>query len=148
MYRLPSEFLRTPPSPRTPSVTRRPDHPRRMELHHLHVYQFGAHVVCQDHTVPRALPRVRGDLVDPTPAAGRHNDRLGLEVDELARLAGIREGTYHPPILLEELSDSRLHVDLRLGGENLLLEGPDHLQSRPVSNVAEPPVRVRSEGTL
>src|SRR3712207_8079695 len=54
------------------------------------------------------------------------------------------EGTYHPPILLEELGDGRLHVDLRLGGENLLLEGPNHLQARPVSNVAEPPVRVRS----
>src|SRR5215218_6429293 len=67
----------------------RPDHPGRMELHHLHVHQLGSCVVAEDHAVPRSLPGVGGDLEDASPPTCRHDDSLGLEVDELAALTRV-----------------------------------------------------------
>jgi hypothetical protein len=70
-------------------------------------------------------------------------------VDEIAALARVGEGPDHPAArVLEQLGDGRLHVDLRVGRKNLLLEGPDHLQPGPVADVAEPAIRVAAEGAL
>src|SRR5215212_7419753 len=59
-----------------------PHHPGRVELHHLHVDELGPGVVGEDTAVAGPLPRVRGDLEDPTPPTGSHDDGLRLEVDE------------------------------------------------------------------
>src|SRR5919107_1501214 len=126
----------------------RPDHPGRMELHHLHVHQLGPSVVAEDHAVPRSLPGVGGDLEDASPPAGRHDDSPGLEMDELAVLTRVGQGSDDPSLLLEELGDGRLHVDLRVGGENLLLHGPDELQPGPVADVAEAAIGMAAEGAL
>src|SRR5215212_3848387 len=127
---------------------RGPYHPCRMELHHLHVHQLGPGVVAKDHAVPRPLPGVGGDLEDASPPAGRHDDRLGLEVDELAVLTRVGKGADDPPFLLEELGDGRLHVDPGVRGEDLLLHGPDELETGPVPDVAEAPIGMPAEGTL
>src|ERR671915_1140594 len=69
-------------------------------------------------------------------------------MDELAVLTCVGQGADDPSFLLEELGDGRLHVDLRDGGEDLLLHGPDELQARAIADVAEAAVGVASEGTL
>src|SRR5215216_6097433 len=126
----------------------RPHPPGRMELHHLHVHQLGPCVIAQDHAVPRPLPGVGGDLEDASPTAGRHDDSLGLEVDELAIFPRVSQGADDPSFLLEELGDGRLHVDFSVGGEGLLLHGSDELQPGPVADVAEAAVGMAAEGAL
>ncbi len=131
-----------------PAHAGRPNHPGRMELHHLHVDQLGPGIVTEDNAVPRPLPGVGGDLEDASPPAGRHNDRLGLEMNERAVLPRVGQGADDPPFLLEEPGYGRLHVDLRVGGEHLLLHRPDQLQARTVADVAQTSIRVPAEGAL
>ena len=131
-----------------PTHARGPHHPRRVELHHLHVHELGPGVVAEDHAVPGPLPRVGGDLEDAPPAAGRHDDGPGLEVDELSVLPRVGQGADDPPLLLEELRYRGLHVDLGVGGEDLLLHGPDELETGPVADVAQAPVSMAPKGTL
>src|ERR671912_2072598 len=69
-------------------------------------------------------------------------------MDELAVLTCVGQGADDPSFLLEELGDGRLHVDLRVGGEDLLLHGPDELQPGPVADVAEAAIGMAAEGTL
>src|SRR5215204_3470934 len=138
MYRSPSEFRRTPPSPRTPSVTSRPRTPGGQTI-----------PVGWNGPISGPLPGVRGHLVVAAPAAGRHHDRLRLEVYKASRLAGIGQSPHDAPlVILEEPRDRGLHVDLGLGRQRPLLEGSNHLQARPVANVTEPAVRVAAEGAL
>src|SRR5215203_2526135 len=126
----------------------RPHHPGRMELHHLHVHQLGPCVVAENYPISRSLPGVGGDLEDASPPSGRHDDSPGLEMDELAVLTRVGQGADDPSFFLEELGDGRLHVDLRVGGEDLLLHGPDELQPGPVADVAEAAVGMAAEGAL
>jgi hypothetical protein len=126
-----------------------PDHPRRVELHHLHVHELGPRVVGEDDAVAGPLPRVGGHLEDAAPAAGSHDHGLRLEVDERARLAGVGERSHHAAAaVLQEPGNGGLHVDPRVGREYLLLERPDHLEPGPVADVAEPAVGVPAEGAL
>src|SRR5215211_7654050 len=69
-------------------------------------------------------------------------------MDELAILTCVGQGADDPSFLLEELGDGRLHVDLRVGGEDLLLHGPDELQPGPVADVAEAAIGMAAEGAL
>src|ERR671921_2365505 len=69
-------------------------------------------------------------------------------MDELAVLTCVGQGADDPSFLLEELGDGRLHVDLRVGGEDLPLHGPDELEPCPVADVAEAAVGMAAEGTL
>src|SRR5215208_5097475 len=69
-------------------------------------------------------------------------------MDELAVLTRVGQGADDPSFFLEELGDGRLHVDLRVGGEDLLLHGPDELQPGPVADVAEAAVGMAAEGAL
>src|SRR5919106_4446674 len=69
-------------------------------------------------------------------------------MDELAVLTRVGQGADDPSFLLEELGDGRLHVDLRVGGEDLLLHSPDELQPCTVADVAEAAVGMAAEGAL
>ena len=63
------------------------------------------------------------------------------QVYERAVLARVSERS-DPSFLLEELGDGRLHVDLGVGGEDLLLHGPYEFEPRTVPNVAQAPIGV------
>ena len=70
---------------------RRPDHAGRMELDELHVHQLGAGVVGERVAVAGVFPAVARDLVGAADAAGREDDRLGLEQLEAPALALVAE---------------------------------------------------------
>src|SRR5215203_266561 len=126
-----------------------PDHARGMELHHLHVHELRPCVVGEDAAVAGPLPRVGGDLEDAAPSASSHDDGLRLEVHEASRLTSVGQRADDAACaVLEELGYGRLHVDVGVGCEDLLLEGPDHLQPGTVADVAEPAVGVAAEGPL
>ena len=103
MKRRPWLLRSTPPSPRTPSVTRMPrtlggqTMPGGMELHELHVLQRGAGVVGQRVAVAGVLPAVAGDRVRPADPAGREHDRLGAEEPEPPALAVVAERARDAP---------------------------------------------------
>jgi hypothetical protein len=108
-----------------------------MELHHLHVHELRPRVIGEDAAVACPLPRVGGDLEDTAPPAGSHDNGLHLEVNEAPRLAGVGQRADDAArAVLEELGYGRLHVDVGVGREDLLLEGPDHLQPGTVADVA------------
>src|SRR5918997_4218638 len=126
-----------------------PDHPRRVELHHLHVHELGPCVVGEHDAVAGPLPRVGGYLEDAPPPARGHHHGLRLEVHEAPRLARVGQRADDATVaVLEEPGYGGLHVDVGAGREDLLLEGPDHLEPRAVADVAEPAVGVAAEGAL
>ena len=72
---------------------RRPDHAGRVELHELHVDEFGPGVVGERVAVAGVLPRVRRDLVRLADAAGGEDDRLRAEDGPPAALAVVGQRT-------------------------------------------------------
>ena len=127
---------------------RRPDHAGRVELDHLHVHQFRARVVGHHDAVARGLPGVGRDLVHAPPAAGGEDDRLGLEDDEAARLAGVAERADHPLAVFEQSGQRHFHVDVHAHADGLVLHGADEFQPRPVADVVEATVGVAAERAL
>src|SRR6476646_978879 len=65
-----------------PAHARRPDHPRWMELHELHVHQFGAGIVRMREPVAGILPTVARDLERPSDPARSQHDRLPAKEPE------------------------------------------------------------------
>ncbi len=125
-----------------------PDHPGRVELDELHVDQVGPGLVGEGLAVAAVLPRVRGDLVRLADAARREDDRLGREGDRLAGRPPIADGAGHAGLPGHEPGDRAFHVDLDPERDRPILEGPDHLEAGPVTDVGEARVRVTAERAL
>jgi hypothetical protein len=127
----------------------RPDHPRRMELHELHVDEVGTRVVGERMPVAGVLPRVAVDLVGAADPARRQHHGLGAEHDEAARLAPVRERAAHPLAVLQQARDRALHedVDLRIA-DALVLERADHLEAGTVADVGQARVLMAAEVAL
>src|SRR5262245_30501871 len=127
---------------------RRPHHPRRMELHELGVEELRTEEIRQALPVARAFPRVGVDLEGARNTAGGEHDRLGLEDDELARLAPVTEAARDAITITEEARDRALHVHLHPRVDAVLLERADHLQARAVTDVREARILVPTEVAL
>ena len=154
MNRSPSEFSRTPPSPRTPSVTRIPrtdtghTMPVGWELDELHVDEVGAGGQGQSMTVAGVFPGVRRHLVglaDPT--GGQHNGG-SLEGNEAARLAPVAEGAGDPTAVLQQVDDRALHEHVDIPRHRLMLESADQLEPGPVPDVGQARVAMTTKITL
>ena len=81
MKRSPRPLMRTPPSPRTPSVIRIADiaDAGGVELEELHVFQRDAPPQREDAAVAGLGIGVGRDLPQPSEPAGGDDDRLGME---------------------------------------------------------------------
>ncbi len=152
-----------------PLDRRRPDHPRRMELHELHVDQRGPGQQRQGVPVARVLPRIRRHLEGlADPAGGQHHGRR-LQDEEAAGLALVAEGARDlagprggaarrrfqdagDRALLENLQPGVVRAEFLLVGllqrDDLLLEGTDQLQPRTVADVRQPRVFMAAEVAL
>ena len=167
MNRLPSEFFSTPPSPRTPSVTRMPftlggqTIPVGWNWMNSMLISVGAGPQRQGVAVAGVLPRVRRHLERLADAAGGEHDGRRLEQDEAAGLAPVAERAGDPVAVLDQLGDRALVEDLDAGlvvaefgvvlllqRDDLLLHGADDLQAGAVADVREPRVGVPAEVAL
>jgi len=119
-----------------------------MELHELHVDQFGACLVSQRVAVARVLPRVAGDLPGLPDAARRQHDGAGAEQGEASRLAEVPEGAGDAPADHEQAYDRALHVDIDSGVHPFVLQHADHLEAGAVADVGQAAVGVAAEGSL
>ena len=154
MKRRPSLLRSTPPSPRTPSVTRmprtlmRPDHAGGMKLHELHVEQFGAGAVGEREPVAGVFPTVAGDLVRAADAAGGEDDGLGLPQDEVALFAIVAEGAGDAAAIHQQAEDGAFHVHFHAGVDAVILQGADHLEAGAVADVGQAGIAMPAEVAL
>ena len=121
---------------------RRPDHPGRMELHELHVQQLGAGTVGERLSVAGVLPTVRCHLEGAADATRGQDDRPGPEDAEPSPLAVVAERADNPVAVLQQLDDGALHVHVDPLVDAMVLQGPDHLQPGPVTDVREARIAV------
>ena len=154
MKRLPLLLRSTPPSPRTPSVTRmprhagRPHHPRRMELHELHVHELGAGAIGQRLAVARVFPAVAGDLEGAADAARGQHDGFGREQLEAAALAVVSESADDAARIRQQIEDRVLHVHFDALMNAVILQGADHLEAGAVARVRQARIAVAAEVAL
>ena len=167
MNRLPSEFFSTPPSPRTPSVTRMPftlggqTMPVGWNWTNSMLISVGARPQRQRVPVAGVLPRVRRHLVRLADAAGGQHHRRRLEQDEVAALAPVAERAGDRVAVLDQVGDrafvedldpglvvAELGLVLLLQRDDLLLQGADDLQAGAVADVGQPRVGVAAEVAL
>ena len=126
----------------------RPDHPGGMELHELHVHQFGAGVVREHVAVAGVLPGVAGDLVGLAHSPGGEDDRPGAEHMEEPALPVIPERAGHPLAVLEQREHRVLHVHVDALVDAVVLKRADHLQPRAIADVREARIAVPAEVAL
>ena len=82
-----------------------------MKLHELHVNQFRAGMIRQRLAVTGIFPRVAGDFIRATNAAGGEHDGFCLEDLELSPLAVVAESSSNAVAVFEQRDDRVLHVD-------------------------------------
>ncbi len=106
--------------------------------------------VCESEPVSRAVVRVGGNLVDPPTSSGRQDDRPAPEEHEPPRGDPDTEGSGYPPVrrVLEDPRDLDLVDEWYVPVQDLVLEGPDQLETGAVPDVAEPAVGVSPERAL
>ena len=139
----------------------RPDHVRGVELHELHVQQRSPGQQGQRVPVAGVLPGVGRDLERLADAAGGQHHRGRLEQHEPPGVPEVPERAGDPIAVLDQLGDRGLGEDLDhrlrvaeldrvllLQRDHLLLQGPDHLQAGPVTDVRQPRVGVPAEVPL
>jgi hypothetical protein len=119
-----------------------------VELHELRVEELRAQQIGERLAVAGALPRVGVDLECATDAAGGENDRLRLELHELAVLAPVAERAVDALLVAEEPRDRALHVDGDPEMDAVLLERADHLEAGAIADVREARIRVPTEVAL
>src|ERR687891_1578450 len=153
MNRSPSALRSTPPSPRTPSVTRMP---RTDGGHTIPVgwnwtnsmSMRSAPAQGQGVAVTGVLPGVRCHLVGLADPTRGQNDRRSTEHDEAARLPPVAEGARDAVPIREQPRDRALHEHLDPRLDRPVLEGADHLEPRPVAHVGQPGIAVTAEVAL
>ena len=116
-----------------------------MELHELHVLQFRAGIVGKRVAVARVLPAVARDLVSSPDAARREHHRLRAKRHESPALALVAEGADDAATVLEQSNDRALHVHVDPLVDPMILERPDHLETRAIAHVREPRIAMAAE---
>ena len=119
-----------------------------MELHELHVDQVGSGVIRERMPVAGVLPAVARDLVRAADAAGREHNGLRPEQLEPAPFALVRESAHDAAAVGEQREHGALHVHVDALMDAVILQGPDHLEARPIANVGEPRIFMPAEISL
>ena len=116
---------------------------RRMELEHLHVFHGDAPPVEQPGTVAGERVGVRRDLEHLPEAAGREQDRLGLEDVQVAGGELVRDSRRHTPVGALALEHDVEHLvlveEVDVARDALLEERLQDHVAGAVGRVARPP---------
>ena len=167
MNRLPSELRRTPPSPRTDSVTRMPftEGGQTIPVGWNWMNSMLRMLAPARRASPRPSPVYSQEfevtLNDLPMPPGGEDDGRGAEDDEPAGLAPVADGAADPLAVEQQVGDGQLGEDLQprlqvaglgevvlLQRHDLLLERADELQAGAVADVREPRVLVPAEVAL
>ena len=155
MKRRPSLFRRTPPSPRTPSVTRMPrtlggqTMPVGWNCTNSMSISSAPGVIGERVAVAGVLPAVARDLVGAADAAGREHDRLRAEDLEAAALAVVAERAGDAVAVLEQrrATVNSMWTSMPLV-DAVVLQRADHLEAGAVADVREARIAVAAEVAL
>ena len=154
MKRLPSLLRSTPPSPRTPSVTRMP---RTLGGHTMPVgwnctnsmsSSVAPGVIGERMAVAGVFPTVAGDLVRAADAAGRQHHRFGMKQLEAPALAVVPERAHHAAGVHQQRDDGALHVKIDALMDAVILQRADHLEAGAVAHVRQARIAMAAEIAL
>ena len=125
-----------------------PDHAGGVELHELHVDEFGTCVVGESVTVAGVLPAVRRNAEGASDTAGGEYDRLGMKNSEATFFAVVAERATDAITVHQQLDDGALHVYVDPLVDTVVLQRADHLEPGAVADVSEARVSVTAEVAL
>jgi hypothetical protein len=119
-----------------------------MELDKFHVHEFRSGMVSHRVTISSVFPAVACDLESaPDPARGE-DDRFRLKDVETAFLAFVGKGTDHSVAVLEQPEDSEFHEHVHTLMDAVILQGADHFESGPITDVGQSRVSMSAEVSL
>src|SRR4051794_23552923 len=98
--------------------------------------------------VTGAIPAVAGDLVGLADSTGREHDCFRLENLETPALAIVAEGADDSFAFLDQGDDANLHVDIDALVNSVVLQRPDHFQTRAIADVGQPRILMSAEVSL
>src|SRR5262249_44739813 len=128
--------------------TRRPDHSGGMKLDELHVDQLRSCAIAERVTITGVFPAVAGNLVGASDAAGRQYDCLRTKNQEAAALAVVTERTDNSSVLFQQSENRTLHVHIDPPMHTVILQRPNHFQTRAITHMCEPRIFVTTEVAL
>src|SRR5690349_175494 len=94
------------------------------------------------------FPAVARDLVGATNPASGEDDRLGAKDFEATALAIVTESAHHPPAILQQAQNGVLHEDFDPLVHPIILEGADHFQTGPITDMGETGIFMAAEIAL
>ncbi len=151
MKRSPFLLRSTPPSPRTPSVTRMP---RTLGGHTMPVgwnctnsmsISVGARVVSERVAVARVLPAVAGDFESASDSARSKHHCLRAKQLEAPALAVVPERARDAVAVFQQRDNRVFHVHVDAEMNSVVLQSADHLQPRPIADVRQARISVPAE---
>ena len=154
MKRRPSLLRSTPPSPRTPSVTRMPrtligqTMPVGWNWTNSMSMQLGAGAIRERVAVARVLPTVAGDLEGAADAAGRQHHGLRLPQDEVAFLAIVAERARDAARIHQQREHGAFHVDFHAAVDAVILQRADHFEAGAVADMRQAGIAMPAEVAL
>ena len=119
-----------------------------MKLDELHINEFRPSMVGEGVSITGVFPAIARDFVCFSYAARCEDNRLRRVDFESPFFAFISEGTGDAFTVFEQGDDGVFHVHLNALMDTVVLQGTDHLQSRPVADVCEARVLMSAEVAL
>ena len=119
-----------------------------MKLHKLHVQQVRPRTISERMTIAGVLPAVASDLERPPDSAARQHHRTGSEQTEAATLAVVAKRPDDSVTVLQQFNNGALHVHIDTTVDPVILQGPDHLETGPITDMSQSRVLVAAEVTL
>src|SRR6266487_3787731 len=128
--------------------TRGPDHAGGMKLHELHVDQIRTCLISKRVTVASVLPTVAGNLVRPSNSASGQHHRFGAKNLEASTFAFVTKCSDHAVAIFEERKNGVLHIDVDALVHAVILQSPNHLQTRAIAHVGQSWIFMPAEMSL
>ena len=94
------------------------------------------------------FPAVAGDLVGAPGAAGREDDRRGVEHLEAAALPLVADDARRAPVGQQQADDGELHVDVDAAMDPVILQRADHLEPGAIADVRQTRIAMAAEVAL
>ena len=119
-----------------------------MKLDHLHVNKIGAGIQSHSNAIAGVLPRVGCDLPGLAPPTCGQHYRFAFKKHTFSALAPVAKGAADALAVFKEALHIAFHVDVDALVDRVLLEGPDHFETRAISYVGQARVAVPAEIAL
>jgi hypothetical protein len=119
-----------------------------MELHELHVDQFGARSIRERVPIARALPTVAGNGIGASNAARRQNHGLGGKHMEAAAFTVVRQRARTSPAIEEQRDDGEFHVNGDAEVRRVVLKGANELEAGAIPDVGQARIAMAAEVAL